>query len=175
MNSIPNLGTLSRHPDIEEWLVTKPVVIPFLGGSPVQVIFTDLPNDDVLPPDVLEAVANFFALGVEAKTEATKPVYQNYERIMEMVRDDEDDEFEFTVNAPEEIWSYVEPFEVCVSRRHRRDKDIYIQLICNCSWEEEHGLQLVFRRGNKLVYVSDSNGHLTKAVAYDLPEEQNGA
>ena len=49
---------------------------------------------------------------------------------------------------------------------------VYVQVACECAWESEHGLQLVFRQGATLSRVSDQDGHLTHADAYDLPEDQ---
>lgn len=47
------------------------------------------------------------------------------------------------------------------------------QAFCECDWEEEHGLQLVFRQGKKLTRISDQDGHLTEADAYDKPDEED--
>jgi len=44
---------------------------------------------------------------------------------------------------------------------------------CECDWEPEHGLQLVFRQGRKLTRISAQDGHLTEADAYDKPDEED--
>lgn len=44
---------------------------------------------------------------------------------------------------------------------------------CGCEWEEEHGLQLVFKEGKKLTRISGYDGHITAADAYDIPDEQD--
>ena len=46
-------------------------------------------------------------------------------------------------------------------------------MACECEWEQEHGLQLVFRQGKKLTRVSDQDGHLTKADAYGIPDNED--
>ena len=43
----------------------------------------------------------------------------------------------------------------------------------DCDWEPEHGLQLVFRKGQSLSRVSDDDGHLTYSDAFNLPEDQD--
>jgi hypothetical protein len=72
-----------------------------------------------------------------------------------------------------EIWNFVYPSDIFVSRRHRRDKDIYITLACECEWNKEHGLQFVFRQGKKLTRISNQDGHLTEADAYDKPDSKD--
>jgi hypothetical protein len=53
-----------------------------------------------------------------------------------------------------------------ISRRSYRDKGIYVSLECGCDWEEEHGMQLVFKNGLQVVKVGPFDGHLTNADAY---------
>lgn len=48
---------------------------------------------------------------------------------------------------------------------------LYVQVACACEWE--HGLQLAFRQGKKLTIISDQDGHLTEADAYDIPDEDD--
>lgn len=48
---------------------------------------------------------------------------------------------------------------------------MYVAVDCRCDWEEEHGLQLVFRQGRMLTRVSDQDGHLTEAHAYGRVDE----
>ena len=38
---------------------------------------------------------------------------------------------------------------------------LYVIVFCECSWEEEHGLQLVFKDGKKLTRASGIDGHYT--------------
>ena len=48
----------------------------------------------------------------------------------------------------------------------RRSRGIYISLECNCDWEPEHGLQIVFKNGLKVNKVGPYDGHLTNSDAY---------
>lgn len=47
------------------------------------------------------------------------------------------------------------------------DNCMYISLECECSWEEEHGLQIVIKDGVKIVKVGPFDGHLTNADAFN--------
>lgn len=77
------------------------------------------------------------------------------------------------ITDPSQVWNFVTPSRIYLSRRHRRDKDVYLHLTGGCTWEEEHGLQLVFRQGKKLTRVSPQDGHVTEADAYDIPDEDD--
>jgi hypothetical protein len=72
-----------------------------------------------------------------------------------------------------EIWTLVNPSEIYLNRRDRKDKDIYLVVSCGCDWEEEHGLQLVFRQGKKLTRISGHDGHITESDAYDTPDDED--
>ncbi len=93
--------------------------------------------------------------------------------LLEAIGYDEADQSLKDITDPNEIWNFVHPSKIYVSRRHRRDKDIYIHITCRCDWEEEHGLQLVFRQGKKITRVSDIDGHLTESDAYDKADEDD--
>jgi hypothetical protein len=79
----------------------------------------------------------------------------------------------FHVARAEDIGACVHPSEIRVSRRHRRDSLIYVQSTAECDWEREHGLQIVYRRGDELSRVSDPDGHLTHTDAYGILEDQD--
>lgn len=167
MKNLSIIGELTQHPDISDWKVSKPIAIPFFSGQALQFIITDASSEPELPQDVEDSIANFLALNEVNRINISEKVYKNYLDFVEAV-DIED----LPISDPTEIWKFVFPAHIYISRRSRRDSDIYIKVACGCEWEEEHGLQLVFRLGNKLVRVSGRDGHLTHADAYDLPEDK---
>jgi hypothetical protein len=48
----------------------------------------------------------------------------------------------------------------------QRDDRVYVSVECECDWEPEHGLQIVFRDGRTVTKVGPYNGHLTNNSAY---------
>ena len=86
---------------------------------------------------------------------------------------DEYDKVLWEIKDKNDIWNHVQPYEIYVERRPYEDKDIYINIICDCDWELEHGLQLVFRQGKQITRVSMIDGHLTEADAYDKPDSED--
>lgn len=73
-----------------------------------------------------------------------------------------------------EVWKHVHfGGEPVVSRRSYGDEGIYISLECNCDWEVEHGLQIVFKNGLVVNKVGPYDGHLTNSDAYDDERLEN--
>jgi hypothetical protein len=50
--------------------------------------------------------------------------------------------------------------------RSADDGQVYVSIECACTWEPEHGLQLVFRGGRTVSKVGPFDGHLTNASAF---------
>lgn len=166
--NIPQLGPLHPDSSIPEWLVSKPVSIPYFDHEDLTFTLEDLTEDDL--PDVQKAVAAFLALGPEARLAASPYVFQNYREMVDAVGEDC---FECDITKPEDVWAHVYPSEIHVSRRYRCDRLIYLKITASCDWEPEHALQLVYRQGSELSRVSAQDGHLTRTDAYDLPEDQD--
>lgn len=166
MIELETLGTLEQDTDISEWWLSSPIAVPFFGGKRLQfVITTELQAND-FPLDVETAVSNFLSLDEQYKFSVSEAVYRNYCEYIEAVKD-----AELPISEPTQIWDYVSPTQIFVSRRPK-DNNIYIQAAAECEWEIEHGLQLIFHNGTKLTRVSIQDGHLTHTDAYDLPEEE---
>lgn len=49
-----------------------------------------------------------------------------------------------------DIRRFVEPTRIYV---HEKDGSCQIQVCCNCDWDEEHDIQLVFKDGKELPRV----------------------
>lgn len=92
---------------------------------------------------------------------------------MNAVGFDKADEHLRQIKDKNEIWNFIHPTEIYVTRRPYNEQDIYVQIACECDWEKEHGLQFVFRQGRKLTRISEQDGHLTEADAYDKPDKED--
>jgi len=161
---IPLLGELKPRRDIPEWQVSQPIPVSFFAGTALEFII----EADADSPDVHAAIERVLSLGEADRLDASTPVFENYRAFLEA-----SDLEPLDIATPTKVWQYVTPTAIHVKRRHRRDRDIYVALMCECEWEPEHGLQLVFRGGKRLVRVSDQDGHLTRADAYNLPDDQD--
>lgn len=50
---------------------------------------------------------------------------------------------------------------------------VYVQLAGEYSWDEEHGIQLIFKEGIDLTRVSSQDGHYAHCDAWGLPESDD--
>lgn len=156
--NLKSIGKLKPHPDIpDEWLISEPILIPFFGGEQLNFIFNGYEGDETFFSDADEAVSNFLAKDKNYRLEISPSIFENY---MEFVDDVGEDEDIPNIGSYEDIWQYIYPQEIYVIRQHIGEKDIYVQIHCECEWEVEHGLQLVFRKGKSLTRVSEIDGHI---------------
>ncbi|HUT61545.1 MAG TPA: hypothetical protein VNA25_27205 [Phycisphaerae bacterium] len=166
---IAGLGKLTPDEDIEEWLASRPVSVPFFEGLPLRFVFNGMAEDDG-QHEYVEAYTNFMTLTREDRKHASACVYRNYQEFVAAVGPED---VSCHIASAEDVWKHVRPTEIFVARRHRRDRKVYVQITAECDWEREHGLQIVYREGKTLSRVSDQDGHLTHTDAYDLPEDED--
>jgi hypothetical protein len=162
------LGQLRRDESIEEWLISLPIDVPLLGAR-LQFIVENLERDGALE-EFARAVQAFLGLTPNDRADVMPHLHRNYRSVLATVLDGD---VRVRIDSPTEIWKHVRPTEIHVSRRHRRDKKVYVQVAAECDWEPEHGLQLVYREGRELSRVSQQDGHLTHTDACDLPESED--
>ncbi len=168
------IGKLKQNKRFSDWWNSKEVKIPFFGNEKLIFIWEFLPEED---KDFINqadrAVANFLKLDLTYRNSISRLVYKNCMDFLNEVGYDEADNHLWQIKNQDEIWDFVEPTKIYVKRRPYKDQDIYIQIACNCDWEQEHGLQLVFKQGKKITRVSARDGHLTEADAYGKPDDED--
>jgi hypothetical protein len=169
------IGSLRQDEQLDDWWVSEGVAVPFFGGKVLPVIFMGYrPGEDAaFIEDADRTLRNFLKLSQTNRQNVSEHVHRNCTDFLDAVELDEADERLREITRPEEIWAFVHPQTVYVKRRHRRDREIYLTVACECDWEEEHGLQLVFRQGRQLTRVSGQDGHLTHADAYNVPDSED--
>jgi hypothetical protein len=169
------LGQLTQDKNFPDWWKSGEVPVPFFDGIKLPVIFMDFEPDvdTTFVSEADEALTYFFALGELYRESISHYVHKNCKDFLEAVGYDEADQALWDIKDENEIWKFVHPSEIYVTRRPYGEQNMYVQLACECDWEQEHGLQLVFRQGKKLTRVSSQDGHLTEADAYDKPDEED--
>ena len=166
---IEPLGEITTHTTIEDWLVSTEININYFPDTPLRFVLNGFEGDQA-PEEFVTAIENFMSLTTKDRAEAAFYVFKNYSEFVEAVGPDE---FDFVVDAPDDIWTHIQPSEIHVSRRAYGDRKVYVSVAANCDWEEEHGLQIVYREGKQLNRVSDQDGHVTYSDAYGLPESED--
>jgi hypothetical protein len=63
------------------------------------------------------------------------------------------DDFYEINKRPENIWAFIYPQRINIRRYSGHDPHFYLQLLCDCDWDPVDGLELIFYKGNKFVYI----------------------
>lgn len=167
MNS-PLLGNLERDSEINEWLLSPPVPVPYFNGLRLPFVLQEI-EEDSCPADFEAAVGRFIRLGSAEREHAGNYVFRLYRRYTHMITDDGAD---VSIPSASAVWDYVTPTEIHVSRR-RRDRLVYVEIHAECRWDIEHGLVVIYRDGSILSRVSEFDGHVTTSDAFGLAEEKD--
>ena len=167
------IGQLKQDKNFPDWWISNDIEIPFLDNDKLTITFMELEpaEDETFVDEADRALTNFLKLNIDDRKSISALVYKNCIDFLDAIESDEEDDPLRALNDKNEIWNFVYPTEIFVTRRNRRDQDIYVSIDCDCDWEQEHGLQLVFRQGKKLTRISARDGHVTEADAYDKPDE----
>ncbi|MFG2003929.1 DUF6985 domain-containing protein [Spirillospora sp. NPDC048911] len=145
---------------------SEPVPVPMLGGALCRVVVEGY-DDDLAPEDFHAAISAFLALERSALEAAAPSIFAYYRDIMDDVVAAGDDEWYVEIDGPHDVLDHIRfGDEPVVSRDSRRGRHVYVSLECECDWEPEHGLQIVFRDGRTVTKVGPYNGHLTNSAAY---------
>jgi uncharacterized protein DUF6985 len=152
--NISLLGPLNRDSRLHGILLSSPVPIPFLDGQPLPFQLIQLTGPDEL--DTTRAIKAFLQLTKTDRAAATSQVFAYFNRVDDAV----DGGAGCNVAAHDDIWQHVHPRLIGVVRDRDHARAIHVQVLAECDWEPEHGLQLVFRDGKDLVRVSEQDGNL---------------
>jgi hypothetical protein len=136
-----------------------------LGGQACRVVLEGY-DEDENKDDFHNAIRNFLTIDQSVLREAEDHVFRYYRDCSENWNPE--DLQSLRIENPQNVWRHVQfGREPMVRRRHRGDKGVYISLECECDWEIEHGLQIVFENGLRVNKVGPYDGHLTTSDAYN--------
>jgi hypothetical protein len=169
------IGQLKQDDNFTDWWKSGEIAIPFFGNSKLTITFMGFEpeQDKTFINEADQALANFFELASADRNAISDLAYKNCMDFLTAVGFDKAGEPLRQIKDKNEIWNFIRPTEIYVIRRPYKEQDMYVQIACECDWEQEHGLQLVFKQGKKLTRISDQDGHLTEADAYDKPDEED--
>ena len=169
------IGELKQEHDFPDCWRSGEIEIPFFNNKKLTITFTSFEpeKDKEFIAEADQALTNFLKLSAEDRNAISILAYKNCTEFLEEFDLDEADELLRNIKDPNEIWGFIQPTEIYIRRRPYNEQDVYVQVACECDWEQEHGLQFVFRQGRKLTRISGQDGHLTEADAYDKPDEED--
>ena len=169
------IGQLRQEDKFPDWWKSSKIEVPFFENEKLTVTFMDFEpeHDKTFIEEADQALTNFLKLNLVDRYSISDLAYRNCKDFLDAVDFDEADQPLRQIKDYNEIWNFIHPSEIYVTRRPYKEHDVYLTLACECDWEQEHELQLVFRQGKQLTRISDQDGHLTEADAYGKPDEED--
>lgn len=170
MIEIPLLGELEID-QFDDWLRSKPITVNVLGGAQFEFIIEEYESDEA-KEEFHDAIKNFLSIDEVVLKNAQEYIYRYYRDIFVQLAPGDD--WYVEIAGPEDVWKHIKFGSTpIVSRRPYGDELVYISLECSCDWEQEHGLQIVFKQGLYINKVGPFDGHLTNSDAYANDELEN--
>jgi len=153
---LDSIGILKPHPDVpEEWLISDSIVIPYFDENKLKfTLQIDLETDENFLVDADKTIKNFLSKNISDKLKDSLLVFSNYREIQDYYDAQSWGAPPLQINNENEIWQFVNPGNIFICRGSNIDDNMYILVTCECEWEPEHGLQLVFKNGLELTKVS---------------------
>ena len=166
---IPGLGHVAEDPE-RDGHVSEPIPIKVLGGGLYRVRVHGYVGDP-RPEDFSDAIRNFLDLEPSVLRSAEPYLFAYYDDIRTGTTAPEVEEDFPQINTPAEVWSFLGFIdEVDVERRREGDRGIYISAGGWCDWEDEHGLQVVFKNGLRINKIGPWDGRLTNGGPTHRPD-----
>jgi hypothetical protein len=144
---VGQIKPVDNNPDFFE---SNPYPIPYFDNKPLKVGFVEPKHE----PYLLEAdnvLQNFLFLDKQDRIKDSQLVFNYYNDTLKNGYTKSLD-----VSDIFDIWNFVYPSEIIV--HWDENADFYLCVTCDCDWEEEHGLQLVFKDGKKLTRAGGHDG-----------------
>ena len=125
-------------------------------------------EQDEAQDDIHDAISAFLSIDEDVLKEVQAHILAYYDDVFRSVGAEEPDFPQ--ISSPNDVWAHIRfGNEPIVSRRPYGDQGIYVSVECECDWEPEHGLQIVFKNGQTVNKVGPYDGHLSNADAFADP------
>ena len=131
-----------------DYFESEPFPIPYFNQK-LKIGFVEALYESYLF-EADRVLKNFLKLDTSERFKNSKKVYDYYDQTLlyGYTRD-------LNINTVEDNWQFVYPSEIIIVSNE--EGNYFLCVCCECEWEMEHGLQLVFKDGLAL----------TKASSYD--------
>lgn len=167
---IPGLGSVTRDDEFG-WYRSARLPARALAGAMCHIV-VDGYDADPAKDEFHAVISTFLALDESALSAAAPSIFEYYQDTVTSF--DANDDWHVEIFGPDEVWNHVHiGDQAMVKRNPHGDRRVYVSVECECDWEPDHGLQVVFREGRTVSKVGPYDGHLTNAAAYardDLAE-----
>jgi hypothetical protein len=145
------VGQLKSVEHDEEFFESVPFEIPYFDNKKLKIGFIEAKYPPYLD-SADRVLRNFLTLTPKERINDSELVFKYYDQTLkfEYIND-------LHVKTASEIWHHVRANEIII--HYDENRAFYLCVSCDCDWEEEHGLQLVFKDGLTLTRASGHDGH----------------
>ncbi len=147
---VGQLKAAEYDPDFFE---SEPYPISYFDNKKLKIGFVEAKHQPYLG-EADSVLQNFLKLSVADRIDGSLMVHHYYNETLKHGYTKPLD-----IKAVEDIWNFVYPSEI--TTHWDENGDFYLCISCDCAWEEEHRLQLVFKDGKSLTRVSGHDGGFT--------------
>jgi len=142
------VGNLKIDKYDEDLYCSEPFEIPYFGNQKVTIGISHAYLRSTLE-DSDEVLGKFLALNTENRNADSEIVNRYYNQSLNagMTKP-------LNILKDQDVWNFVTPSEIIIDAGEKGA--LYIYISCGCKWNEEHGLQLIFKNG---VQLTSAGGH----------------
>ena len=146
------------------------IAVPYFNGNKISIF-----SDDISPEEALEPLTNFLQLTNQQRVSDSRHLVAYCKFMVYAVGEEILEDMGGVQPEGEEIWDHVKITHIFLSKleagKYASEPTIFVETEANVAWEPEHGLQMSWANGNKLVKVSAFDGHPTNGHASAKPED----
>lgn len=159
---LPGIGELTVNDD---GLPATPALHVTLLGK--EVPFTIFDYDPQQTDKIVECIENFRTLPAEALHQATNAAFAYYQDVYQDILDEYTMEWLPIIKEPAKVWDHIQLDQhPGIHSGGSGDDAWYVVFECECDWEPEHGLTMIFRSGTEIIKVGPYDGFLTWHEGY---------
>ncbi|SHG40591.1 hypothetical protein SAMN04488109_0095 [Chryseolinea serpens] len=147
------VGRLKPSEFDADFYTSEPFEIPYFDNIKMKIGFVEAKHGPYLE-QADKTLRAFLSLNAVNRIQDSERVYKYYHETLKHGYTKP-----LTVKTSSEIWNHVSPGEIIIDWNEHGE--FYLCVSCGCDWEEEHGLQLVFKDGETLTRASGHDGHYT--------------
>lgn len=136
-----------------DFFESEPFAIPYFDNKKLKIGFVEAKHAPYLS-EADEVLENFLKLTGEERIKDSQLVFNYYDETLKFGYTEQLD-----IKTVDEIWNFVYPSEIIIDCDEKGN--FYLCVSCGCEWEEEHGLQLVFKDGLTLTRANGHDGYYT--------------
>jgi uncharacterized protein VirK/YbjX len=145
------VGLLKPSKYEPDYFESEPLEIPYFDNKKLIVEFVEAKQQTYLE-NADRVLSTFLNLGLQDKIKDSEIVNNYYIETLK---------YGYTkplnIKTPQDIWNFLTPIVITI--QWDENGDFYLCISCECEWEGEHGLQLVFKDGQSLTRASGHDGH----------------